>query len=145
MEKKAKHFLRQPTYPGGPKALGAFIAKHLTYPETAMKAGIEGTVLVEYDINHEGVVTDTRVLQSIGHGCDEEAVRIIRMLRFDVGKNRGVKVLFHKKTQIRFTLPTPAAPPAPAAQIVQYHLTKAADTPKPKQEGTFSYTVIINN
>jgi protein TonB len=145
MEKKAKHFLHQPTYPGGPKALGAFIASHLTYPEAALKARIEGTVLVEYDINHEGLVTDTRVLQSLGHGCDEEAVRVIRLLRFDVGKNRGVKVLFHKKTQIRFTLPKPATPPSPAAQVVQYHLTEPAGTPKSKQETTYSYTYTIDS
>lgn len=144
MEKKAKHFLHQPTYPGGPKALGAFIANHLVYPEAALKARIEGTVLVEYDINHEGVVTDTRVLQSLGHGCDEEAVRVIRMLRFDVGKNRGVKVLFHKKTQIRFTLPIPAAPKAPAAQVVQYHLSGTPAEPNQKLETTYSYTITLD-
>jgi protein TonB len=95
MEKKPKHFLKQPEYPGGPKAMSKFIYENLRYPKPALEAGKEGVVLVEYDINHEGRVVDTRVLQSIGHGCDEEAERVVRLLKFDVGKNRGVKVVFH--------------------------------------------------
>jgi len=147
MEKKPKHFLKQPEYPGGPKAMSKFIYENLRYPKPALEAGKEGVVLVEYDINHEGRVVDTRVLQSIGHGCDEEAERVVRLLKFDVGKNRGVKVVFHKKTQIQFKKPVAAVQHPPAAtppMAVTYQYVTA--TPKPtvdtaQKKQVFSYTI----
>ncbi|MCK6693769.1 MAG: energy transducer TonB [Thermoanaerobaculia bacterium] len=148
-EKKAKHFIQQPEYPGGPAALTKFIYANLRYPAAALEAKIEGTVLVEYDIDYKGNVVDTRVLQTLGFGCDEEAVRVVRLLKFAVGRNRGVKVLFHKKAHIRFKLPAPANIPVPAPQPatgmqVNYVYTTAKPEPaeQPKTN-TYSYTVTL--
>jgi TonB family protein len=132
VEKKQKHFIQKPVYPGGDKALTEFIYKQLRYPESALSALPEGTVLVEYDIDYQGNVTDTRVLKGIGHGCDEEACRVVRLLKFQVGKNRGVHVVFHQKAKIQFKKPVPqpqpVAPLEPAAAAnfqVQYVITPA--------------------
>jgi protein TonB len=148
MEKKPKHFLKQPEYPGGPKAMSKFIYENLRYPKQALEAGKEGVVLVEYDINHEGLVMDTRVLQSVGYGCDEEAERVIRLLKFEVGKNRGIKVVFHKKTQIQFKKPVAIAQPKPVAAppmaITYQYVTAAPPKPTveaPKKEQVFSYSI----
>lgn len=146
-EKKAKHFIQQPEFPGGPKELTKFIYANLRYPAAALEAKIEGTVLVEYDIDYKGNVVDTRILQPLGFGCDEEAVRVVRMLKFAVGRNRGVKVLFHKKAQIRFKLPVPAKTPAPQQPVnmqVNYVYTTAKPEPaeQPKTN-TYSYTVTL--
>lgn len=150
-EKKAKHFIQQPEYPGGPAALTKFIYANLRYPAAALEAKIEGTVMLEYDIDYKGNVVDTRVLQSLGFGCDEEAVRVVRMLKFAVGRNRGVKVLFHKKTQIRFKLPVPAKTPAPAPQQagnmqVNYVYTTTASASEPAEQpktNTYTYTISL--
>ena len=148
-EKKPKHFIQQPEFPGGPKELTKFIYANLRYPAAALEAKTEGTVMVEYDIDYKGNVVDTRVLQPLGNGCDEEAVRVVRMLKFIVGKNRGMRVLFHKKAQIRFKLPAPAkvSPPAPqntGSMQVNYVYTASTLQPveKPKTN-TYSYTVTI--
>lgn len=114
-EKKPKNFIQQPEFPGGPKELTKFIYANLRYPAAALEAKTEGTVMVEYDIDYKGNVVDTRVLQPLGNGCDEEAVRVVRLLKFIVGKNRGMRVLFHKKAQIRFKLPAPAKVSPPGA------------------------------
>ena len=98
-ERKSKHFIHQPVYPGGQKALTEFIYQHLRYPDTALEVGAEGIVWVEYDIDFKGNVVATRVVQGIGHGCDEEACRVVRLLKFEVEKNRGVHVLFHQKAK----------------------------------------------
>lgn len=150
-EKKAKHFIQQPEFPGGPKELTKFIYANLRYPAAAVEAKIEGTVMVEYDIDYKGNVVDTRILQSLGYGCDEEAVRVVRMLKFVVGRNRGVKVLFHKKAQIRFKLPVPAkaptpVPPQPANMQVNYvYTTTPSSEPaeQPKGGNTYTYTVTL--
>jgi TonB family protein len=148
-EKKPKHFIRQPEFPGGPKALTQFIYTQLRYPAAAEAEGVEGAVYCEITINHKGVVTDVRMLQGLGFGCDEEAARVLKMLQFDVGKNRGIKVLFHKKIKVQFKKPvaqTPAPPPQMHMQV-QYVVTPAApETPQapqaePATQTTYSYTI----
>lgn len=142
-------FISQPEYPGGPKELTKFLYANLRYPSAALEANVEGTVLVEYDIDYQGKVVETRVLQSLGHGCDEEASRVVRLLKFDVGKNRGVKVLFHRKARIQFKKPVQKPVPAEQAQVrVNYNYTVATPTPvapaaeKPATT-TYNYTINI--
>lgn len=154
-EKKAKHFIQHPKYPGGPAELTKFIYAQLRYPAAALAANVEGVVLVEYDIDFQGNVVDTRVIQSLGHGCDEEACRVVRLLKFDVAKNRGVHVLFHQKARIQFKKPVPkkVAPTPPAPQPVpsgemqlQYTVVTSSPTPQkeePKPAPVYSYTVTL--
>ena len=100
-----KNFLKLPGYKGGSKAFKEFIANNLQYPKEAMEAGVEGNVVVEYEINDNGDVVSLRVLKGLGYGCDEEAIRLVRMLSFEKVKNRGVRVKVTTKTKIFFTLP----------------------------------------
>jgi protein TonB len=143
-DKKKTVFIHQPEYQGGPKALTKFIYENLRYPQAALEAGVEGMVVIDYDIDHQGNVTATRVLQGIGHGCDEEACRVVRLLRFDVPKNRGLRVLFHKKARIQFKKPAQqAAAPAPAQMQVTYTVTAPApaEMPEEKPATTYHYTI----
>ncbi len=136
-----------------------FIYKNLRYPAEALESNTEGVVLVGYDIDFKGRVVATRVLKGIGNGCDEEACRVVKMLQFDVGRNRGVNVVFHQKAKIQFkkTAPVPASipaspiehPPAPTTAL-QYNYTAVApatpagtkkDEPAPTQ--VFSYTITL--
>jgi TonB family protein len=100
-----KRFLNLPKYIGGSEAFRRFIAENLRYPETALEAKIEGTVIIEYDIFDDGLVYNPHVLKGLGHGCDEEAIRVIGMLRFEKVKNRGVRVKMTTKTTLHFRLP----------------------------------------
>lgn len=122
-EKKDKHFIKKPVYPGGPKALRQFIAQNLQYPKKALRAKLEGTVVLKYSIDHEGHVTDAQVVSGIGQGCDEEAVRVTKLLKFEVPKLPGkkTKVVFHNKLKVHFRLPKAKAQSA----AVQYQYTTA--------------------
>ena len=100
-----KHFLNLPKYVGGSDAFREFITTNLRYPQDALEARVEGTVIVEYDIHDNGIVQHPRVLKGIGHGCDEEAMRVVGLLRFEKVKNRGVRVKMTTKTNINFKLP----------------------------------------
>lgn len=153
-DKKKPLFIHQPEYPGGPKELSRFIQTNLRYPASALEEGVEGTVLVDYDIDYQGKVVATRVLQGIGGGCDEEACRVVRLLKFDVPKNRGLKVLFHKKARIQFRKPAqkPAPQVQPPQQVqfqVNYTVTPARQEPEPsvKPAGgkSYEYTISIQS
>lgn len=103
-EIKKKDFLPSPEFPGGPKALSAFISQNINYPPEAIAMKIEGTVVVKTEINHKGVVIDTKVISGIGYGCNEEAARVVKLLKFRIDKVRNVKVSFFKTFNIHFKL-----------------------------------------
>ena len=133
-----KHFIKIPGYPGGNKALEAFVKKNLKYPKEALENRIEGTVKVEFDFNHKGVVTKVDVKTGLGHGCDEEAVRLVKLLRFKVAKHRGVRISFHKGINIHFKLNQ-------QQQITYNYKEKDKATIPQKKKGGESYTYIITS
>jgi protein TonB len=101
-EKKQKYFLTQPTYPGGNKALNEFIAKNLHYPEQAVQNNISGSVHLQYVVNDDGIVESVQILKGLGYGCDDEAVRVVKLLKFGKVKNRGLRLKATKKIRINF-------------------------------------------
>ncbi len=146
MKKEKKTlFIHQPIYKGGPKELTKFIYSNLRYPQEAFDSGIEGTVYIEYDIDYQGNVVATRVVQGLGHGCDEEACRVVQLMKFDVERNRGVHVLFHQKVKIQFKKPKQAPVQQPATQQMQVNYTITPTAPPKKEEApadlTYNYTI----
>ncbi|MBK6621782.1 MAG: energy transducer TonB [Saprospirales bacterium] len=146
-EKKDKHFIRKPHFEGGLNAMRKIIRENLRYPEEALNNKIEGTVVVKYAIDHLGKVTDAKVIAGIGHGCDEEAIRLVHLFQFQVPKNRGIRVRFHKDIHIHFRLPAkkekPKPPPAPTA--FTYTITPEPADPKPEEKpAAGGYTITLN-
>lgn len=94
-----------PKYPGGSVAFKAFVTENLRYPKEALEANIEGSVMVGYDIHDTGEVSNPHILKGLGYGCDEEAMRVISLLKFEKVKNRGVRLKMTSKTTIHFKLP----------------------------------------
>ncbi len=141
--KKEEHFIRKPVYKGGKEALNKFIRENLIYPEEALREKIEGRVFVRYDISHRGKVIRAKVIQSLGYGCDEEAIRLIKLLKFEVPKNRGVKVTFHKDLYINFKLPKKKTPPKQSYQYQVKSSAPAKKEPPKKSSGGYSYTIKI--
>lgn len=120
--KKPKKFLNLPEYPGGKKAFNTYITQHLQYPEEALKAGVQGDVLVTYEVNDNGEVLSPKVKHGIGHGCDQEAIRLISSLKFASTQNRGVRVMSRFTTRIPFRLPKKIQPQT----SIQYTVKPAA-------------------
>ena len=148
---RKERFLKTPTYIGGNKALKKLISENLQYPKAALENKVEGTVFLRYDIDYKGNVVGTTIKSGIGHGCDEEAIRLVKLLKFEVPKNRKLRVLFHKTIQIHFRLPkekpAPLPQPKPKATTpaVQYNYVASPKTKpkpaKPKQDSGYSYTI----
>lgn len=86
---------QQPVLIGGMEGLQQMIR----YPLKALKANVEGKVVVQFVVNKEGKVEDPVVIRGIGAGCDEEAIRVIKQARFIPGKQRGIPV------SVRFAIP----------------------------------------
>jgi TonB family protein len=89
-----------PEYPGGDKACKAFLQKKLIYPKEAQEKRIQGKVIVRFIIEEDGSLSNIEVARGIGAGCDEEAVRLIKMMpKWKAGTGRGEAV------KTRYVLP----------------------------------------
>ena len=130
-EKKPRKFLNLPEYPGGKKAFNIYLRQNLKYPEEALKAGVEGDVIITYEVNDNGEVLNPRVKHGIGYGCDQEALNLISGLKFAGAKNRGVRVKSRFTTRIPFRLPLKRE-----NKTINYQITYQAGEKKPGAENT---------
>ena len=92
-----------PTVVGG----HAVLMDRIKYPEIARKAHIEGTVLLDVVVDTNGAVADVKVKKGIGGGCDEEAVRATKTLRFTPGYTDGKPVRMKIVLPVRFAMRPP--------------------------------------
>lgn len=69
-----------PYFPNGMEALGVFIEAFIKYPDEALKNNIKGQVIIEFTISEDGSTTDHKVIKGLGFGCDEEALRVLKLL-----------------------------------------------------------------
>lgn len=94
-----------PQYPGGSSSLSRFISSKLVYPNTALRNKIEGVVIVGFVVDKEGKVRNPRILKSLYPACDEEALRVIRLIdQWIPAKNANRNVSFNFKMPIEFKL-----------------------------------------
>ena len=102
---KTKKFINKAKYPGGAEALKEFVKQNLRYPNKALIHKIEGNVFLKYEVNETGKVHNVSIINGLEYGCDEEAMRIINLLKYPKVKNRGIKVNTKFKIKIHFRLP----------------------------------------
>ncbi len=84
--------------------LGKYLADHISYPENARSAGIQGRVIVTFVVNEDGAVVDLKVTHGVGAGCDEEAMRVIKgMPKWKPGKLNGkaVRTIYNQPISFR--------------------------------------------
>ncbi len=80
VEARPVPFLKAATFPGGQKALSAFLQSQLKYPELALDYGVEGVVLLQLTIAPDGSIEDCQVTRGVGYGCDREALRVAKLI-----------------------------------------------------------------
>jgi len=71
---------RPPLYLGGNLGMGVFIGLNIKYPIIAAENGVSGKVDIAFTIDSLGQTSNYRVTKGIGSGCDEEALRVVKML-----------------------------------------------------------------
>lgn len=90
----------------GQKAFNDHVKENLIYPEVAAAQNIRGRVLVEFTVAENGDLKDFKILKSLGYGCDEEAIRLIKTGPRWQARTKGIKesrpVESKVKVRIRF-------------------------------------------
>jgi len=97
---------RSPSFPGGPSAMMAFIAKNLSYPPEALSYSIEGTVVVEFIVERDGSLSNIKAIKDIGGGCGDAVVEVIAaMPLWEPGSQRDTPVRVKMRAPVRFKIP----------------------------------------
>ncbi len=104
MEKRKTKFLKLPHLDGGRELLKKFVKENLRYPKEALENNVEGDVIVKFKVTGKGEVMNPEIVKSVGYGCDEEAIRLVMMLRYQAVKNRGVRVTTDNTVKIPFRI-----------------------------------------
>lgn len=154
-DRKEDSFIKTPFYKEGAKAFTDFVYGNLKYPKDAVANKIEGIVICKYDIDHDGKVIDVKVIKSLGYGCDEEAIRVVKLLKFEVPKTpRKLRIIFHKDIKIQFKMKVEEAKPLPLQQPQKINInyiptpiktvTEQLPNGHPKQASkSYTYTIKI--
>ncbi len=80
------------------------LVDEIQYPERAKRASLEGRVTVAFIVDKNGTVRYPTVIQGLGAGCDEEALRAVRLARFSPGQLNGAPVNVITSLTFIFTL-----------------------------------------
>jgi TonB family protein len=63
---------------GGRKAYDKYLENSLRYPVEALTNKIKGKVTVKFTVRTDGALDEFSVVKSLGHGCDEEVLRMVK-------------------------------------------------------------------
>lgn len=95
---------QMPMYQQGTFALQDFIKQNLEYPRQAQLSNIQGTVVVRFVVEPSGLPTNIGIEKSVGGGCDQEALRIVQMIKWYPAKNDETLVRAQMTYPIYFVL-----------------------------------------
>lgn len=71
---------KEPELIGGQSLMETLITLNIRYPEKAKEKKIGGTVMVSVVIDADGNLEDAYIHEGIGGGCNDEALRAVRLL-----------------------------------------------------------------
>ena len=95
-----------PRFPGGDQARLYFLRSNIKYPPGAIKSGVQGDVMVLFIVEADGSLSNVSINKGIGGGCDEEAIRVTKLMPgWDPGKRNGKSVRVLVRMPIVFKLP----------------------------------------
>ena len=86
-------------YKGGIAGLNRFLEKE--FKRVLEKSNVEGNIVIACIINEKGKVSETQVVRSLGTELDNEALRVVKKLKFKPAK-QGKKAV---KSRINISFP----------------------------------------
>jgi TonB family protein len=89
---------------GGVRAL----QEHISYPEAAQKAGIEGRVFVQFIVDADGNTVDPTITKGVDETLDRAALQAVDQLSCEAGRRDGQPVRVKMALPVAFRLPDEA-------------------------------------
>ena len=85
--------------------MARYFRLNMTYPQEALSSGTQGVVKVQFVVEPDGSISNPKILNGIGSGCDEEAIRLmLKMPAWIPGEEAGNRVAILSQLAIKFDL-----------------------------------------
>jgi TonB family protein len=86
--------IHSPEFPGGNLAFAKYIQTHFRVSDAARESGKNGVrIITKFIVNTDGSISDVKLLNSVGYGLDEEALRVVRNFpKWTPGSKNGIIV-----------------------------------------------------
>lgn len=83
-----------------------FFNQNLKYPEQAYQRSLSGLVKLSFVVEPTGRISNLIIDQSVGGGCNEEAIRLLKLLQWMPAIKDKKAVRSRTKIEINFVLPS---------------------------------------
>lgn len=93
-----------PLFKNSTMNLNTYIYENLSYPAQAFRSSISGKVVLDYVIEKNGLPSNILIRESVGGGCDQEAIRILQSIRWMPGLKNDSLVRTKNSLDIYFKL-----------------------------------------
>ena len=91
---------------GGKRAYDKYLKNSLQYPVQALENKIKGRVTVQFTVGTDGSLDEFNVLKGLGHGCDEEVIRLVKEgPTWSPTTEDNVAVESEVRVRVKFALP----------------------------------------
>lgn len=104
-EKRQLEELAKPYFADG-GTMPKYILANLKYPEAAKMGEIQGTVRLNFVVETNGNVSNITIQNSVGGGCDNEAIRLLQNTHWIPAIKNGKYVRSHNMQDITFNFGT---------------------------------------
>jgi len=111
------HVEVMPEFPGGQETLFKWLSERVNYPKEAQEKGIQGRVILRFVIKPDGSVDDVQVIKGLDPLCDQEAVRVAKLMpKWIPGKQNGKPVYVYYSMPVTFKLQVQDTTAKPATE-----------------------------
>ena len=91
-------------YKNGEEGMNEFILSQIEYPKLAIEKTIEGTVVLDFIVETNGYVTTINVKKGVNGGCTEEAIRLLKLSKWQPATLNNKLVRYSTFYPITFSL-----------------------------------------
>lgn len=82
----------RPEFPGGAGPLQAYLKREVRMPDAARAAGVRGVIIANFQVDVSGDIGKINLIGSLGHGCEEEVLRVLAMPKWIPARFDGTPV-----------------------------------------------------
>ncbi|MBO4752519.1 MAG: energy transducer TonB [Bacteroidales bacterium] len=102
-EVEVVYYTSEPEFPGGEDSLYSFLERNIHLPDGCYEP--EGKVVVVFNVEKDGSVTNVMIKRDIGHGVGDEVKRVVKtMPKWKPATYKGEPVALQHILPVAFTL-----------------------------------------
>jgi periplasmic protein TonB len=71
---------RMPEFPGGEKALNAFMQRNVRYAQLSKNNKVRGLVIISFVVKRDGTIGNIKIVKSLNTEFDQECIRVVNSM-----------------------------------------------------------------